>query len=285
MSNTQPKEESRPSRLQLIKERGTQALPQIPKRGAHMVPLTSLVEDPHNERKTFQNMEGLIETVKAIGVIEPLTVVPLADDSYRIVTGHRRFRAAKAAGLESVRVVIADPEKDHTLRRKSIISNVQREDVPPLELAEALQTLMDEDDSIKTQRDLAKLIGKRASWVSDILRILTLPAPLQAKVRTSELSIPYDAVMRVARVEEPKAQAKLIDGILAGESNRVIRERIKQVKTPKATPSKSTPTVLHRIKTKKATVVIQFSKGNPTKQDIIQALKEALQSSQAFAKS
>ena len=68
-----------------------------------------------------------------------------------------------------------------TRRVKSIISNVQREDVGPVEMAEALQSLLDEDEKIKTQEDLARLIGKDKTWVSGMLRILTLPVELQTK--------------------------------------------------------------------------------------------------------
>lgn len=275
MSNSQATTDSRPSRLQLIKERGTDAIPAIPKRGAQMLSLTSLVEDPKNERKTFQNMEGLIDTIKAIGVIEPLTVIPHDDGKYMIITGHRRFRAAKAAGLQSIRVVIADPEEEYARRRMSIISNVQREDVPPIELAEALQTLLDEDAGVKTQRELAALIGKRESWVSDMLRILTLPTTLQEKLRTSEVPVSYDAVMRVSRVPEPKAQKSLIKDIVEGKSNREIRAKIKQVKTPRTTSEKVFHAT-HKIDTKAATIVIRFNKANPSQGDIVQALEEAL---------
>lgn len=123
--------------------------------------LHQLIENPKNERKTFRNMDGLIETVRALGVIERLTVAPHCGNQYMIVTGHRRYRAAKAAGMHRVPVHIVDPADAHTRRHKSIVSNVQHEDLPPLELAEALQALLDEDPNIKTQRDLARLIGKR----------------------------------------------------------------------------------------------------------------------------
>lgn len=275
MSNSQANAELRPSRLQIIKERGADAIPSLPKRGVQMLPIGSLVEDPKNERKTFSNMEGLIETVKAIGVIEAITVIPSTDEKYMIVTGHRRYRAAKAAGLQTIRAVISDPDEEYARRRKSIISNVQREDVPPVELAEALQTLLDEDKSIKTQRDLAKLIGKRESWISDMLRILSLPPILQEKLRTSEVPVPYDAVMRVARVPESKAQIALVTDILEGKSNREIREKIKQAKDPRAAAEKPQH-AQHKFATKKATVVVRFNKANASKQEIIQALEEAL---------
>jgi len=71
----------------------------LKKRGRLIVGIERLKEDLRNERRTFRNMEGLIASIKAVGLVEPITVTPEAGDTYRIVTGHRRFRAAKSAGL------------------------------------------------------------------------------------------------------------------------------------------------------------------------------------------
>src|SRR5262249_51569211 len=151
------------TRLDLVKE----GLPTegIKKRGRLIVNIERLREDPRNERRTFRNMEGLIASLKAVGLIEPITVSPLEGESYQIITGHRRFRAAKAAGLSEVEVLIRAPEDELTRRQKSIVSNIQREDVGPVEMAEALQSLMDEDPRIQSQRDLAKMLGKDEFWV------------------------------------------------------------------------------------------------------------------------
>jgi len=236
MSEVEPKAEPRPTRLQLIREKGSSAIPAIPKRGAQLLDIDLIVEDPKNERKTFNNMDGLVDTVKAMGVIEPLTVTQFDDGKYMVVTGHRRLRAAKLAGLKQLRVVITDPEEGQARRRRSIVSNVQREDVPPVELAEALQAILDEDPAVKTQRDLAKMIGKRESWVSDMLRILTLPAPLQQELRTSEVPVPYDAVMRISRVDDGNLQEHLVQDVLEGRTNREIRSKINDAKQLKENP-------------------------------------------------
>jgi len=177
------------TRLDLVRE-GLAQDANVKKRGRLIVNIQKLKEDPKNERKTFRNMEGLVASIKAVGLIEPITVTPEPDDSYRIITGHRRYRAAKAAGVQQVEVLIREPEDELTRRQKSVISNVQREDVGPVELAEALQSLIDEHPSIESQVDLAKLIGKDKSWVSQMLRILDLPVHLRQKVETSQLSIP-----------------------------------------------------------------------------------------------
>src|SRR2546427_745753 len=81
-----------------------------------------------------------------------------------------------------------DPEDELTRRDKSIVSNVQREDGGTVEMDEALQAFMDEDGRVKTEDDLANLIGKDKTWVSGMLKILSLPLQLQQKVGTSQLS-------------------------------------------------------------------------------------------------
>lgn len=199
------------------------------KRGRLVVNLDRLLEDPQNERKTFRNMEGLIASVKAFGVIEPITVTP-EGERFRILTGHRRARAARAAGIREVEVIVREPEDELARRRKSLVSNVQREDIGPLELAEALQSMLTEDPEVSTQAALARVIGKPDAWVSDMLRILTLPPDLQHKVRTSELTVAYDSVSRIARLKDPEEQAKLLDAALSGASVHEIRRRIRERK-------------------------------------------------------
>src|SRR5438552_7461290 len=123
------------TRLDLVREGVGEGA--LKKRGRLIVSVHKLIEDPRNERKTFRNMDGLVASVKTVGLIEPITVTPASNDGYQIITGHRRFRAAKAAGLSDVEVLIREPEHELVRRQKSVISNVQREDVGPVEMAEA----------------------------------------------------------------------------------------------------------------------------------------------------
>ena len=205
----------------------------IERRGRYVVSIEKVVEDPKNERRVFRNMEGLIASVKSVGIIEAITVAPIDGDSYMIVTGHRRFRAAKAAGIEKIEVLVRDPEAETSRRRKSIISNVQHENVGPIEMAEALQALLDEDESVGTQRRLASTIGKSEQWVCDMLKILEMPAPMQEKLRTSVVLVPYDSAAKVARLKDQKLQEELVGDLLKGASNREIRKRIDDAKAQK----------------------------------------------------
>ena len=139
------------SRLDLVKSGLTGGLP---KRGRFVVSIERLQEDPDNERKTFRNMDDMIESVRRYGIVEPITVTQ-DGDNYRILTGHRRFRAAKAVGLTEVEILVREPE-DHTTRRfKSLISNIQRENIGAVELAETLRALLDAQ-AVPTQRELAR---------------------------------------------------------------------------------------------------------------------------------
>ena len=268
------------TRLDLVKE-GLTAEGSAKKRGRLIVSLAKLREDPRNERKTFRNMDGLIASIKAVGLIEPLTVTPDGEsDAYRIITGHRRYRAAKAAGLKEVEVLIRDPEDERTRRQKSVISNVQREDVGPIEMAEALAAMMDEDERIKSQDDLAKVIGKDKAWVSGMLRVLSLTPELQKKVGYTQQSLSYDSMIRIARVNDPKQQALLVDMLLGGATQGDIRARIDVLKGKgkwKAGGKESVPKPKRVYRTKyHATVIVQSMRASLSTDQVIDALGEAL---------
>lgn len=283
------------SRLSLIKK-GLGA-GGIEKRGRLVVGVDRLVEDPKNERKTFRHLDGLIASIKAVGLIEPITVTPIeaGGDKYQIVTGHRRFRAAKAAGLAQVEVIVRDPDDELTRRQKSIISNVQREDVGPVELAEALQSLIDEDERITSQDDLARLIGKDKTWVSGMLRILSLPAALQRKVGTSQLAVSYDTMIRIARLDDAEHQERLIAALLDGATSRQIRQEIDSLKDrgapedqkihhPKPGKTEPNPKPKRVYHTKQqATVIVQSDNHRLTSDRVEAALQEALRQARKAA--
>jgi ParB family chromosome partitioning protein len=218
------------SRLDLVREGLVNS--GLAKRGRLVVSLNRLREDPHNERKSFRNMEGLIASVREHGIVEPITVTS-DGDTFLILTGHRRFRAAREAGLAEVEVLIRDPESESLRRMKSLISNVQRENLSALEMAEALQSLLDEDPTIGSYSELGRRIGKSRQWVGEMLNILTLPNPLQQKVRTSGAALSYDSVSKIARLSDVKEQGTLIEAALKGETVRGIREKTREARQRK----------------------------------------------------
>ena len=209
------------SRLDLVKSGLTGGLP---KRGRFVVSIERLQEDPDNERKTFRNMDDMIESVRRHGIVEPITVTPNGDN-YRILTGHRRFRAAKAVGLAEIEVLVREPEEGTSRRFKSLISNIQRENIGAIELAETLRALLD-GNAVSTQRELARQVGKSEQWVSGMLRLLELPAKVQEQLRSPGVAIGYEMAQRIAQVDDAAIQEELVQAALAGENTRSIRHRI-----------------------------------------------------------
>lgn len=205
--------------------------PEAPASNKLTLPMELLVPDPNNERKTFANMDGLIASIRNVGIIEPPVVRPLSGGKYQLLTGHRRWAAAKHLGFEELEVVLrTGDEKEDSVdtRLKSLVSNLQREAVPPLELAETLQGLLDEPNGLDTQRQLASYLGKSESWVSDTLSLLRFDPALQAKLRGPETKVPLDAVSKIARVDNPEQQANLLQQALSGTPSKKIRELIRK---------------------------------------------------------
>lgn len=263
------------SRLQLVREqaaRGTAVADAIP-RTRLVVSIDKLVEDPNNERKSLRNMEEMVASVRAHGIIEPLTATALADGRYQIVTGHRRYRAAKAAGLSQVEILIRPPE-DHRQRRiKSLISNLQRESIPPLELATALRTLI--AVAGLTQDRVAKHLGKNKAWVSGVLRILDLPEEVRQKVGYAQRPLSLDALTRIARLEDSNLQSQLADRVLAGSSQTQIREEVRRVTNRKI--SRSAKKTMRTFHTRhEAVVTVESDRGRLTDEQVVAALQEAL---------
>lgn len=271
---------SKPSRLDLVRSGRNFDLPRT---GRLVVGIDKVVENPRNERKAFRNMDGLVASVKAVGVVEPITVTALDDGRYQIITGHRRYRAARAAGLVQIEVLIREPEDERAQRRKSLVSNVQREDVGPVELAEALQELLDDANDINSQAELAEAIGKDKTWVSAILRILTLPIHLRERVGTSQFSISWESVARIARAGDTTLQEELVDAVVSGATHQEIRKRIHE-KAAAAAGAEAAGRI--RLKPKQVyrtghnvRVVIESENAEPLGiTRIVAALEEALES-------
>lgn len=264
------------SRLQIVREgRAETGTPGMPRRGRTVVDIESVVPDPRNERKMFRGIEDLAETIKRVGIVEPPTVVPLEDGRYMLTTGERRWRAAKLAGEKRIAVIVGDPEEERRRRVKSLISNVQREDLGAVELANALQEMKDENPDIKTNRDLCAAIGKSEQWVGQMLKILSLPKPLQKQLSESEKQIAYDVAIEIARVEDEGGQKALVKEAVGGATVRLIREQAKSLKkNPRKAKKPSYST--EKIRIAKGWVIIHHEQVSASREEHIAALTEAL---------
>jgi len=156
-------------------------------RNARKVPIEFLKPNPRNPRKLFSDgdLEELASSIRERGIIQPIVVRARGLDSYEIIAGERRWRAAQRAGLHEVPIVVLDVSDAEALEL-AVIENVQRTDLNPIEEATGYVALMEEFNH--TQDELAKIVGKSRSHVANTVRLLKLSQPVQAYVRSGKLS-------------------------------------------------------------------------------------------------
>lgn len=194
---------------------------------------------PHQQqpRKTFGDakMAELVASIREKGVIQPL-VVRHTGDHYQIIAGERRWRAAQKAGLKEVPVVIQDVSEDWALEM-ALIENIQREDLNPIEEAEAYRHLMSNFDL--SQDEVAKRVGRERPTVTNALRLLRLPAAVQQDVVTGQLSMGHARALlpleTVARITEARDQ--IIKKQFSVRQTEALVQKIRG-KKPKKTTSK-----------------------------------------------
>jgi ParB family chromosome partitioning protein len=186
-------------------------------RGQQKLPIAFLRPNPRNPRREFgaQSLDELAASIKEKGIIQPILARPIpgTPDAYEIIAGERRWRAAQRAGLHEVPVVTFEAD-DRQALELAIIENVQRSDLNPLEEAAGYERLGDEFGY--TQADLAKVIGKSRSHVSNSLRLLRLPEHTKELLREGKISAGHARVL--VTVSDPDALAQQI--ISAGLSVR-----------------------------------------------------------------
>ena len=181
---------------------------------------------------TNRPSDELAESIRTLGVIQPLTVCKKEDDGkYTIISGERRWRASQLAGLETVPVYIREADDQHVLEM-SIVENIQRQDLNAIEVALSLQRLVDECSL--TQDSLGERIGKKRSTVANYMRLLKLPVEIQLAIREELISMGHARAL--ITVESPELQVALLKKIIKkGLSVRQVEEMVKMLNTPKPT--------------------------------------------------
>jgi ParB family chromosome partitioning protein len=205
--------------------KGLQALiPEIedaPLSDAIEVEITEISVNPHQPRKSFDQdkLAELARSVEQHGVLQPLIVRPFAE-SYQLVAGERRLRAAKMAGLPRVPVIIKSLS-DREMMEIALIENLQREDLNPLEEAEAYQRLLEEFGY--TQEQLAERVGKSRSAVANTLRLTALHADVRKEVSAGRLSEGHArAILALPLEKQPDASKKVRElGLSVRETERL----------------------------------------------------------------
>lgn len=152
------------------------------------LPVEQLVPNRRQPRSRFDDdgLAELTESIRAQGVIQPIIVSPLKTNSYTIIAGERRWRAAQRAGLSQVPVVVRQVRDDRQLLELALVENVQRADLNPIEEAEAYRSLA-EDFSL-AHEEIARRVGRSRSAVTNALRLLRLPEPVRDLLRSGALT-------------------------------------------------------------------------------------------------
>lgn len=166
-----------------------------------------LVEtNPFQPRSVFdsESMEELASSIKEIGVIQPITVREAGNGRYQLITGERRLRAARIAGLTRIPAFVRTAN-DQGMLEMALVENIQREDLNAVDIALSYQRLVEECNL--TQEDLSLRVGKKRATVSNYLRLLKLPAEIQIGIRDNKITMGH--ARSLVSVEDPKDQLKL----------------------------------------------------------------------------
>lgn len=152
------------------------------------VRLSDITPNPHQPRKNFDEeaLNELAASIRELGVISPITLHKNADDTYMIIAGERRYRAAKMAQLTTIPAYIRTVD-DEQIMEMALIENIQREDLDAIEIALAYQRLMDEYQL--TQERMSERVGKKRATIANYLRLLRLPAEIQLGIKERKIEM------------------------------------------------------------------------------------------------
>lgn len=215
-----------------------------PNRVPAMLPIFQLRPGRMQPRTTFEDMEPLVESVKEFGLLQPILVRPLPGqvDTYEIVAGERRWRAAQKAQLHEVPVVVRGMGDQDALQL-GMVENLQRADLTPIDEALGYRRLA--EDFAQTQEDIARIVGKSRPHVANTLRLLDLPSAVQEMVRRADLSAGQARALIGMPDPLALAQRAVDEKLTARELERMGSELKPKAKggRPKAAASKSADTM------------------------------------------
>ncbi|PAU92902.1 hypothetical protein CK503_14550 [Aliifodinibius salipaludis] len=204
------------------------------------VPVDNIRPNPHQPRKEFNEdrLEELADSIDAHGLIQPITVRYIGEKRFELISGERRLRAAKLAGLQEIPSYIREVNDDDIISY-ALIENIQREDLNPIEVAMGYQRLVEEAGY--TQAEVAERVGKNRSTVTNMLRLLNLPAFIQAGLRDQKISMGHARALLSIDDEDDQEEAynKIID---KGYSVRKTEKVIRKMNEDQEKESKSTDT-------------------------------------------
>ena len=204
--------------------------------------------NPFQPRTEFDEtaLRELAQSIKEQGVIQPVTVRKLGYNKYQLISGERRLRASKLAGLTKIPVFIR-VANDEQMLELALIENIHRENLNAIEVAISYQRLIDECNM--TQEEVSDKVGKSRSAVANFLRLLKLPAEVQIAIRDGHITMGHARAL--INITDKEQQLKLLQQIIEGEMNvRQTEELAEKAKNPEAKERKQTNFIPEHFKSK-----------------------------------
>ena len=191
------------------------------------VPLDRIKANPNQPRRDFtpETLQELADSIREIGIVQPITLRQMEDGFYQIIAGERRWRASQMAGLRSIPAYIRTAD-DENMMQMALVENIQREDLNAIEIALAYQKLIDNYEL--TQDQLSEKVGKKRTTIANYLRLLKLPAPGQMALQNKQIDQGHARAL--LGLADPTLQIKLFTEIQAnGYSVRQVEEMVKAI--------------------------------------------------------
>lgn len=221
-----------------------------------VIKIKSIETNPFQPRTNFEEnaLQELSDSIKQHGIIQPITVRKLGYDRYQLISGERRFRASQMAGLTDVPAYIRIAD-DQEMLEMALVENIQREDLDPIEVSLSYKRLIDECNL--TQEQLSEKVGKQRSTVTNFLRLLKLPAPIQKALRDREITMGHakslinidneDRQLAIfAMALEQDLSVRQIEDLARGEKIK-ITPKVSRVEKPLSIEDKTIANSLEKI--------------------------------------
>ena len=201
--------------------------------GVVAIPINQITTNPYQPRSNFsdENITELANSIKTLGIVQPITVRKIGDDKFQLIAGERRLRASKKIGLKAIPSFIKN-SNDEEMLEIALVENIQRKDLDPIEIALSLKRLIDEVSL--TQEQLSKKLGKKRSTISNYIRLLRLDPVIQTGIRDGFLSMGHGR--SIINIEDKNVQLKVYKEIIKKElSVRKTETLVSKIKENKNT--------------------------------------------------
>ncbi len=228
--------------IQQAAHRQPAAQPERPLVSTSEIEISKIEPNPYQPRTEFNQeaLEELASSIKLLGLIQPITVRPIENGRYQIISGERRFRASQIAGLETIPAYVRKTD-DRGMLEMAIVENIQREDLDSIEVALSFQRLIEECNL--TQEAMAERVGKKRATVTNYLRLLRLPAEIQFAIRAKKISMGHAKAL--LSLETDKEQLKFANQIIEQDlSVRQIEQKIQNLGKKKEKKAKEDAPVI-----------------------------------------